>query len=216
MAPLGPGNLHARCLVRSPIIPTRMKVPTATILHIAEQKSPPLRVSRVRCDIFCFNSLLLTQRLEESFIKAPTSSSPSVNSTCTTQRPPNRMQLSLDAIDIPGANSQQPQEKGANWGSYHERMGVHQDGNPVPDKGASSRKRITSEKLPSRTPNGLSHLDLSGKVTMDTSFRPVQGGYADVYKGYCSMPGKECQVAIKRLRIHAGVNCDVFKVRTSS
>ncbi len=99
--------------------------------------------------------------------------------------------------------------------SKHNLIEGHRDGNPVPDQNPCFRKRISADKLLSHALNGRLHLDLSGKVIVDTSFRPAQGGYADVYKGYYSTPGREGLVAIKRLRMHVGVNCDVFKVRTS-
>ncbi len=147
--------------------------------------------------------------MDPNRLKGPTP--PSV----TTQNSQNRMPLSLGAIEVPGAKSQQAHVTGAYGGTYHERIEGRRDGNPVPDQDACFSKRIPSEKLLSHALSGRSHLDLSGKVTVDTTFRPAQGGYADVYKGYCSMPGKQGVVAIKRLRIHVGVNCDVFKVRTS-
>jgi len=74
------------------------------------------------------------------------------------------------------------------------------------------RTRITSsEKLLSHSLTGRSHLDLTGNVIEEKSFIAAQGGYADVYKGSCLIRGKRVQVAIKRLRIHVGVDWDVVK-----
>ncbi len=72
------------------------------------------------------------------------------------------------------------------------------------------RNKTSSEKILSHVLNRLSHLDLSDKVSVDKYILPAQGGYADVFKGYCSTLNRT--VAVKRLRLHVGANWDVVKV----
>lgn len=77
------------------------------------------------------------------------------------------------------------------------------------DKVTVERTASPSEKLLSRVLSRLSHLDLSENVIVD-NFVPAQGGYADVFKGYCSSLNRT--VAVKRPRLHVGADWDVAKV----
>jgi len=78
---------------------------------------------------------------------------------------------------------------------------------PLEDK--VERTASPSEKLLSHVLSRLSHLDLSGNIIVDEYLVPSQGGYADVFKGYCSSLNRT--VAVKRLRLHVGANWDVDK-----
>ncbi len=57
-----------------------------------------------------------------------------------------------------------------------------------PNTRSSSERenKTSSEKILLHVLNKLSHLDLSDKVSVDKYILPAQGGYADVFKGYCS------------------------------
>lgn len=131
------------------------------------------------------------------------------------QRSSSRIALPLSAQAMTSSTSQHSQETGAS-GSGATHADHRRDGKSV-QKADLFQRPSTPKNLVTHALKNRSHLDLSGKVTVDMSFRPAQGGYADVYRGYYSGPhvkdGKGIPVAIKRLRIHAGANGDVFKVR---